>query len=41
LGWFFTGNLPEADPAKRSGYFNRQRELFNVLDKVVADYILA
>jgi hypothetical protein len=37
---FFTRNPPEVDPAKRGGYFTRQRELLNVLDKTVADYIL-
>jgi hypothetical protein len=37
---FFTRNPPEVDPAKRGGYFTRQRELLNVLDKAVADYIL-
>ena len=37
---FFTKNPPTVDPAKKGGYFTRQRELLNVLDKVAADYIL-
>jgi hypothetical protein len=37
---FFTKNPPQVDPAKRGGYFTRQRELLNVLDKIAADYIL-
>ena len=37
---FFTQNPPQVDPAKRGGYFTRQRELLNVLDKTAADYIL-
>jgi hypothetical protein len=37
---FFTRNPPKVDPAKKGGYFTRQRELLNVLDKAVADYIL-
>jgi hypothetical protein len=37
---FFTRNPSKVDPAKKGGYFTRQRELLNVLDKVVADYIL-
>jgi hypothetical protein len=36
----FTRNPPKVDPAKKGGYFTRQRELLNVLDKVAADYIL-
>jgi hypothetical protein len=38
---FFTKNPPAIDPAKKGGYFSRQRELLNVLDKATADYILA
>ena len=37
---FFTKNPPTVDPAKKGGYFTRQRELLNVLDKAAADYIL-
>jgi hypothetical protein len=37
---FFTKSPPAVDSAKRGGYFTRQRELLNVLDKTVADYIL-
>jgi hypothetical protein len=37
---FFTKNPPSVDPAKKGGYFTRQRELLNVLDKTAADYIL-
>jgi hypothetical protein len=37
---FFTKNPPKVDPAKKGGYFTRQRELLNVLDKAAADYIL-
>jgi hypothetical protein len=37
---FFTKNPPVVDPSKKGGYFTRQRELLNVLDKAVADYIL-
>ena len=37
---FFTKNPPKVDPAKRGGYFTRQRELLNVLDEAAADYIL-
>jgi hypothetical protein len=37
---FFARNPPKVDPAKKGGYFTRQRELLNVLDKAAADYIL-
>jgi hypothetical protein len=37
---FFTKNPPIVDPAKKGGYFTRQRELLGVLDKDAADYIL-
>jgi hypothetical protein len=37
---FFTENPPKVDPAKKGGYFTRQRELLSVLDKAAADYIL-
>jgi hypothetical protein len=38
---FFTQNPPAVDPAKKGGYFTRQRELLDVLDEAAADYILA
>ncbi|MDR2490403.1 MAG: hypothetical protein LBD20_03265 [Spirochaetaceae bacterium] len=38
---FFTKNPPTVDPAKKGGYFTRQRELLNVLDRASADYIIA
>ena len=37
---FFTKNPPVVDPAKKGGYFTRQKELLGVLDKDAADYIL-
>ncbi|MDR1219428.1 MAG: hypothetical protein LBK73_07455 [Treponema sp.] len=37
---FFTRNPPKVDPAKKGGYFTRQRGLLDMLDKGVADYIL-
>jgi hypothetical protein len=37
---FFTKNPPQVDPAKQGGYFTRQRELLDVLDKTAAAYIL-
>jgi len=41
LDEYYTKNPPKIDPAKRGGYFTRQRELLNVLDKVSADYIIS
>ncbi|MDR2483501.1 MAG: hypothetical protein LBD08_07730 [Treponema sp.] len=38
---FFTKNPPKVDPAKKGGYFTRQRELLKVLDTTAADYIVA
>jgi hypothetical protein len=38
---FFTKNPPNVDPAKKGGYFTRQRELLDVLDRVSADYIMS
>ena len=38
---YYTKNPPKVDPAKKGGYFTRQRELLNVLDRVSADYILS
>jgi hypothetical protein len=37
---FFTKNPPKIDPAKKGGYFTRQRELLDMLDQVSADYIM-
>jgi hypothetical protein len=37
---FFTKNPPTIDPAKKGGYFTRQRELLDVLDTSAADYII-
>jgi hypothetical protein len=37
---FFTKNPPKADPNRKGGYFTRQRELLDVLDRVAADYIV-
>jgi hypothetical protein len=37
---FFTKNPPTVDPAKKGGYFTRQRELLDVLDTAAADYII-
>jgi hypothetical protein len=37
---FFTKNPPTVDPAKKGGYFSRQRELLDLLDRVSADYII-
>ena len=38
---YYTKNPPKIDPAKKGGYFTRQRELLEVLDKVSADYIIS
>ena len=37
---YYTKNPPKVDPAKKGGYFSRQRELLSVLDRVSADYII-
>ena len=37
---FFTKNPPKADPDRKGGYFTRQRELLDVLDRAAADYIV-
>ena len=37
---FFTKNPPNVDPAKKGGYFTRQRELLDMLDRAAADYIV-
>ena len=36
----FTQNPPKADPNRKGGYFTRQRELLDVLDRAAADYIV-
>jgi hypothetical protein len=41
LDEYYTKNPPKIDPAKKGGYFTRQRELLNVLDKVSVDYIIS
>jgi len=38
---YYTKNPPKVDPSKKGGYFTRQRELLDVLDKVSADYIMS
>ena len=37
---FFTKNPPKVDPGRKGGFFTRQRELLNVLDRTTADYIV-
>jgi hypothetical protein len=37
---FFTKNPPKIDPNRKGGYFTRQRELLDVLDRASADYIV-
>jgi len=41
LDEYYTKNPPKIDPAKKGGYFTRQRELLDVLDKISADYIIS
>ena len=38
---YYTKNPPKVDPSKKGGYFTRQRELLDVLDRVSAEYILS
>jgi hypothetical protein len=38
---YYTKNPPKIDPAKKGGFFTRQRELLDVLDRVSADYIMS
>jgi len=38
---YYTKNPPKIDPSKKGGYFTRQRELLEALDKVSADYIIS
>jgi hypothetical protein len=40
LDEYYTKNPPKVDPAKKGGFFTRQRELLDVLDRVSADYIM-
>lgn len=37
---FFTNNPPKVDPNRKGGYFTRQRELLDLLDRAAADYII-
>ncbi|MDR3172262.1 MAG: hypothetical protein LBU17_11690 [Treponema sp.] len=34
---YYTKNPPKVDPAKKGGFFTRQREMLDVLDRVSAD----
>jgi hypothetical protein len=36
----FTKNPPKVDPNRKGGYFTRQRELLDVLDRAAAGFIL-
>ena len=36
----FTKNPPKADPNKKGGFFTRQRELLDILDRATAEYIV-
>jgi hypothetical protein len=38
---YYTKNPPKVDPRKRGGFFTRQRELLEVLDRVSANYIMS
>jgi hypothetical protein len=40
LDEYYTKNPPKVDPAKKGGFFTRQRELLDVLDRVSSDYIM-
>jgi hypothetical protein len=40
LDEYYTKNPPRVDPSKKGGYFTRQRELLNVLDRFSANYIM-
>lgn len=40
LDEYYTKNPPKIDPAKKGGYFTRQKALLDVLDNVAADYII-
>ena len=39
LDEYYTKKPPKVDPAKKGGFFTRQRELLDVLDDVSIDYI--
>jgi hypothetical protein len=39
LSEYYTKNPPKVDPSKKGGYFTRQRELLDVLNKISVDYI--
>ncbi|MCL2129410.1 MAG: hypothetical protein FWH35_03550 [Treponema sp.] len=41
LDEYYTKNPPKVDPARKGGFFTRQRELLNLLDDVSADYIMS
>jgi len=41
LDEYYTKNPPKVDPAKKGGFFTRQRELLDVLDDVSIDYIMS
>ena len=41
LDEYYTKNPPKVDPAKKGGFFTRQRELLDALDRVSADYIMS
>ncbi|MDR1374710.1 MAG: hypothetical protein LBJ24_07040 [Treponema sp.] len=41
LDEYYTQNPPKVTPRKRGGFFTRQRELLEVLDRVSADYIMS
>ena len=38
---YLTENPPKIDPSKKGGFFTKQRELLDVLDKVSAEYIIS
>jgi hypothetical protein len=39
LDEYYTKNPPKVDPENRGGFFTRQRELLDVLDRVSADIL--
>jgi hypothetical protein len=41
LDEYYTLNPPKIDPRKKGGFFTRQRELIDVLDRISADYIMS
>jgi len=38
---YYTKNPPKIDTTKKGGFFTRQRELLDVLDKVSVEYIMS